>query len=140
MQLDTVGPYVRRRLEHWGDEFALGRDCDHLGYSSKNLLHILMEHHGMPGRATGYKPLEVNAEAQEVEDAVYRIARTDPQTAWVLRAYYCGRGRRKIERYETANMMLANAGLPMMRQRAYLECAARGTYNVQEILGIRVAA
>jgi hypothetical protein len=40
--------------------------------------------------------------------------------ACVLRAYYCGSGRRKIERYETALNLIANAqpgaALPTLRQ------------------------
>ena len=31
MHVDTMNEYVRRRLEHWGDEFALARDCEYLG-------------------------------------------------------------------------------------------------------------
>ena len=140
MQLDTMNSYVRHRLEHWGDEFALARDCEYLGHQSKNLLYVLMQHHGMPGKATGYKPLEVNPEAMEIEDIVSDIARSDRAKSWVLRAYYCGRGRRKFERMETANLLLTNDGFPPMRQRAYLDCAADGTRMVGLKLGFRMAA
>jgi len=52
MQLDTFGEYVRSRLEHWGGEYALHRDCEYLGFQSRNLLAVLIEHRGdMPGRA-----------------------------------------------------------------------------------------
>ena len=65
MQPDTMNEYVRRRLERWGEEFALARDCDYLGHQSKNLLYVLMQHRGMPGKATGFKSLEVDAEADD---------------------------------------------------------------------------
>ncbi len=141
MQLDTMGPYVRRRLEAWGDEFALARDCEYLGHQSQNLLYVLMQHRGMPGRATGFKPLEVNQEAQQIEDIVLEIARHNPAMGWVLRAYYCGRGRRKNERWETANMMLANAGLPMLSRDSYMDVAKRGEERVYGLLlGVARAA
>ena len=44
MQPDTMNSYVRRRLEHCGDEFSLARDCEYLGHQSKNLLYVLMQH------------------------------------------------------------------------------------------------
>ncbi len=134
MQTDLMGEYVRRRLEQWGDEFALHRDCEYLGHQSKNLIAVLMEHHEMPARAIGYKPLEVNAEAQQVEDIVCEIAKHAPAIGWVLRAYYCGMGRRKVERWETANMLLAGAGIPMVSQTSYLDIAKRGTERVHGML------
>lgn len=133
-QVDIMAEYVRRRLEHWGEEFALSRDVEYLGFSSTNLLHVLMQHHGMPGRTTGYKPLETDAQAQQIEDIVSEIARHSPVMGWVLRAYYCGQGRRKFERHETANMLLASAGLPPLGRSAYMELAARGTERVLGML------
>lgn len=142
MHVDTMGPYIRQRLDHWGDEFALHRDCEYLGHQSKNMLQVLIEHRGeMPGRAQGYKPLETNVEAQQVEDTVAEIGRHNPGMAIVLRAYFCGRGRRKVERWETANLLLANAGLPVLGQVAYLNLAALGQDVVGERLcGRRTAA
>lgn len=119
MQIDTFGAYIRRRLEHWGEEFALHRDVEWLGYSSKTILKVLMEHRGMPGRATGFKPIETDQLAQQIEDVVSDISKKNAEAAWVLRAYYCGIGRRSVERYETANMLLANAGLGSMSLRKY---------------------
>lgn len=107
--IDTFGEYVEFRLKHWGDEFSLSRRCEYLGYASKNLLAVLMEHHEMPGRVTGYKPLEVDVEAMQIEDIVAEIARDQMAIACVMRAWYCGRGRRKVEKFETANMLIANA-------------------------------
>lgn len=134
MQTDIMGEYVRRRLEHWGDEFALHKDIEYLGFGSKNLLAVLMEHHEMPGRATGYKPLEINPEAQQVEDAVCEISRHAPAIGWVLRAYYCGQGRKKNERWETANLLLATAGLYPVSKPSYLDMVRRGTERVHGIL------
>lgn len=107
--IDTFGDYVRQRLEDWGREFALHRDCDYLGHASKNMLQVLIEHRGeLPGRAQGFAPLQVDLACQQIEDIVTDIARDQPRLACVLRAYYCGRGRRKVERYETALLLIAN--------------------------------
>lgn len=139
--VDTFGPYVRRRLEHWGDEFALHRDCEYLGHQSKNLLQVLIEHQGMPPRTTGYKPMETDLQAQQIEDIVSEISRHNGAMAWVLRGYYCGRGRRKNERWETANLLLANAKLPMMTVDCYMDMARRGEERVYGLLlGIARAA
>ena len=134
-QVDTLGPYVRARLEAWGDEFALARDCEYLGHQSKNMLQVLIEHKGeMPARATGYKPLEVDAEALQIEQIVTEIARHNPAMAIVLRAYYCGQGRRKVERWETANLLLANADLRMVSVDSYMDMARRGEDRVYGLL------
>lgn len=133
-ETDVFGEYVRRRLEHWGEEFALHRDVEWLGYGSKNLLYVLMEHHGMPSRAIGFKPLETDLEAQQVEDIVCEISSANPTMGWVLRAYYCGRGRKKFERWETANMMLAEAKLPELSQASYGDMARRGTDRVYGLM------
>lgn len=139
--VDTFGPYVIRRMEHWGDEFALHRDCEYLGHQSKNLLQVLIEHRGMPPRATGYKPLETDVDAQQIEDIVAEISRHNACMGWVLRAYYCGRGRRKNERWETANLLLASANLPMLSVDSYMTMARRGEERVYGLLlGIARAA
>lgn len=135
MQADTFGVYVRAELEHWGREFALHRDCDYLGHQSKNLLAVLIEHQGeMPGRAQGYKPLETDLRAQRIEDMVAHIARSNLDMAMVLRAYFCGMGRRKVERWETCNLLLANARQRVMTARAYLEMARRGEDRIRGML------
>jgi hypothetical protein len=121
MQADTFGVYVRAELEHWGHEFALHRDCEYLGHQSKNLLAVLIEHQGeMPGRVQGFKPLETDIRAQRVEDIVYSIGKDQVVYACVLRAYYCGMGRKKVERWETANLLLSNVGERVVSQRHYL--------------------
>lgn len=102
-QIDTFGAYVRSRLDSWGREFALHRDCEYLGHRSKDMLQVLIEHKGeMPPRATGFKPLTIPAAEMEVEDIVADMARRDMVLASVMRGYYCGSGRRAMERRETA--------------------------------------
>lgn len=120
MQTDYFGAYVRGELEHWGREFALHRDCEYLGHQSKNLLAVLMEHHEMPGRVQGYKPMETDARAQVIEDIVADIARTDVSLACVLRGYYCGSGRRKEERWQQARELLVLMGQRPVSVRQYL--------------------
>lgn len=147
-EIDSFGEYVRHRLDEWGREFALHRDCDYLGHQSKNMLQVLIEHKGeMPGKAQGYKPLEVNLAAQQIEDIVADIARDEPRLACVLRAYYCGSGRRKVERYETALLLIANverehkANPAMPNNRRYLAMVADGTRTVRgALLGMARAA
>lgn len=132
---DLFGAYVRSELEHWGREFALHRDCEYLGHVSRNMLQVLIEHRGeMPPPNTGYKPLETDARAQLIEDIVADIARSHLAMAICLRAYYCGRGRKRVERWETANLLLANAGLPVVRTTAYMDLAQRGEDRVYGVL------
>ncbi len=69
-ETDLFGAYVRRRLDRWGDVFALHRDCEYLGHVSRSMLQVLIDHRGeMPARPTGFKPLEVDAEAMQIERA-----------------------------------------------------------------------
>lgn len=132
MQVDTYGAYVRAELEYWGREYALHRDCDYLGQQSKNLLQVLIEHKGdMPGRAQGYKPLDTNCRAQLIEDIVASIADSDVTMACALRAYHCGRGRRKVERFETAILLMANCGQRPVSNRQYLTLIELGFQRVR---------
>src|SRR3546814_4411390 len=81
-QVDTFGVYVRDRLDEWGREFSLSRDCEYLGYQSKNMLQVLIEHKGeMPGKTQGYKPLSVSRTALEVEWIITDIARENLRRA-----------------------------------------------------------
>lgn len=141
-QIDTFGEYTRCRLDEWGHEFSLARDCEYLGHQSKNMLQVLIEHKGeMPSKATGYKPLEVLRTAQEIEDIVADIARDQVTIACVLRGMYCGQGRRKVERWETANMLIANMGLKPVTQRHYLTLHDIGIATVRgALIGIARAA
>ncbi len=140
-QVDMFGNYVRQRLEHWGREFALHKDCEYLGHQSKNMLQVLIEHKGdMPGRAQGYKPLTVNQQALEIERIVSEIARSELRLACCMRAYYCGSGRRRYERFETALNLVYTAEcelkgkrLPMNRY-AYLQTVRVGFDVVRRVL------
>lgn len=144
--LDTFGGYVNSRLLQWGDEFALHRNFEWLGYASKNMLQVLIEHKGeMPGRTTGFKPMEVDAQAHEIELLVTDIARDPAQKsmACCLRAYYCGSGRRKVERWETARLLIATArptaSLPTLRQ--YMGLVEDGRLIIRrKLVDIRRAA
>lgn len=142
MQADTFGAYVRARLDGWGREFALHRDCEYLGHASRNMLQVLIDHRGeMPPPNVGFKPLEIDQDALEVENIVTNIARDNRVLACVLRGYYCGSGRRKVERWETANLLISYAGFPVVNQKVFLAQAADGTAQVGRILyGVRSAA
>ncbi len=132
MQVDTFGAYVRAELEHWGREYALHRDCDYLGHQSKNVLQVLIEHKGdMPGRAQGYKPLESDSRAQMIEDVVACISRDNVAMSCCLRAYFCGRGRKKVERFETAILLMANCGHRPVSNRQYLSLVELGFQRVR---------
>lgn len=141
-QIDMFGDYVRGRLEHWGREFALHRDCEYLGHCSKNILQVLIEHRGeMPAPNVGYKPLETDYKAQQIEDIIVGIARANLAMALCMRGYYCGKGRKRVERWETANLLLANAGEAVIRSTAYIELVRRGEERVRGVLeGIALAA
>jgi len=141
-QVDTFGAYVRSRLEGWGDAFALHRDCEYLGHQSVNMLQVLIDHKGeMPARAVGFKPLEVPLDALQIEQIVSEIGREQLGLACVLRAYYCGRGRRKVERWETANLLLAYTGGKPVTQRHYMTMHDVGFAQVRgALLGIAIAA
>lgn len=126
-QVDQFGMYVAGRLAHWGREFALHRDCEYLGHQSKNMVQVLIEHKGeMPARPTGFKPLEVDMLAQQVEDIIADMGRVDRTLATVMRAYYCGKGRKFHERLDTCNEMLAGMGLPTTHRNAYNVMHQRG--------------
>lgn len=147
-EIDTFGEYVRSRLDGWGWEYALHRDCDYLGHQSKNMLQVLIEHKGeMPGHATGYKPLEVDLQAQQIEDLVADIARDQPRIACALRAYFCGSGRRKVERYETALLLIATIEqgkarpAPLPDVRRYMALVGDGLLLIRgALIGIARAA
>jgi len=106
-EIDTFGHYVRQRLDGWGNEFALHRSGHYLGYPRKSTLELLREYGGeMPPRAPGWRPLDVDLDALQVESFVADIAIDQPDTACCLRGYWCGRGRRHKERYETAQDLI----------------------------------
>lgn len=96
------------------------------------MLQVLIEHKGdMPGRAQGYKPLEADSRAQMIEDIVASIAGDNVAMACALRAYYCGMGRRKVERFESAIMLMANCGQRAVSTRQYLSLVELGFQRVR---------
>jgi len=132
MQVDVFGVYVRAELDHWGREFALHRDCAELGHQARNLLQVLIEHKGdLAGRVKGYKPIESDARAQRIEDIVTSIARDSIVMACCLRAYHCGLGRRKVERFDTALRLLANCSQRPISNRQYLSLVELGFQRVR---------
>lgn len=134
-QVDTFGAYVRTRLEEWGTTFALHRDREYLGHRSKNQLQVLIEHGGeMPPRVAGFRPLEIPPAPGQIEDVVQEIARFNLTRAVVLRAYYCGLGRRGVERFETANEMLAEIDLPSISRTKYFSEVDLGVAEVRGVL------
>lgn len=140
--LDTYGEYVRNRLDDWGRVFALHRDCEYLGHQSKNMLQVLIDHKGeIPPRPTGFKPLEIPRDAEQIERIVTDIARVNVTRAVVLRAFYCGMGRRASERKDTANELLSKMKLPTLSEKKYFSEHALGFEAVRWILnGIEYAA
>lgn len=142
MNVDTFGEYVRRRLDDWGHEFSLSRDCEYLGHQSKNVLQVLIEHKGeMPGRTQGFKPLEVSPTAHQIELIISGISRTEKRLACVMRAYYCGSGRRRVERYETANLLLAYTGSGVVTLHQYRSLHEIGLGMVRsDLIGLAKAA
>src|SRR3546814_10783693 len=115
------------------------------------MLQVLIEHKGeMPGKTQGYKPLSVSRTALEVEWIITDIARENLRRACILRAYFCGRGRRKVERLETARLLIATAEAGRLRgslpsERRYLEQVELGirseehTSELQSLMRISYA-
>ena len=109
--------YVRQRLRDWGHEFMLERSIDELGFNGKNMIAVLMEHHGeMPSKPTGYKPMTLPEMEWQIECIVREIHRDLPHLSIVLRAYYCGSGRIATERKELAEELI---GKPLSRRVYY---------------------
>jgi len=134
-QTHTFCEYVRTRLGSWGHHFALHRDCEYLGHQSRNMLQVLIDHRGeMPPRATGYKPLEVDPLALQVEQIVTDLAMIRVNAAIVLRAWYCGRGRVRHERYDMACEMTRSIVGKDLSQRQYYTLHDIGFAHVEGAL------
>src|SRR3546814_16052101 len=115
-QVDTFGVYVRDRLDEWGREFSLSRDCEYLGYQSKIMLQVLIEHKGeMPGKTQGYKPLSVSRTALEFEWLITALPRENLRRPCIFRAYLCGRRRSQVEPLDTARLLVASLGADRLR-------------------------
>lgn len=145
MQPDTFGVYVRRELDHWGMEFALHRDCEYLGHRSKDMLQVLIEHRGeMPPRVTGFKPMETDTRAQRIEDIIADLARWNVERACIMRAFYCGMGRKGFERREVAEGMvrrvLQRADYRLTRPRFFAEHELGFEFVRGRLIGVAEAA
>ena len=101
--------YVENRLQHWGSVFALHRDHENIGWREKSMLAVLLEtgFQGQP-EAKGYKPLQVDELAMQIEEIVHEISIPDSTRpyAQVLRAWYAARGRKHVEKLEEARSRL----------------------------------
>lgn len=123
MTMSSAENYAHLRLDHWGDEFAYHRDHERLGHRSKDMLAVLIEHGGeMPPRPTGFKPLEVDLDALQIERLVHDLFLIAPHQAWALRAYYCSRGRRGVERYDCFRGLCGRG----YSRRSYFDFVAAG--------------
>lgn len=97
--------YVTARLNAWGREFALERyDEPH----EHTLLYLLVKFGGeIPRLEGGRAPESVNDEAWQIERLIAVMHSERPVEASVLRAYYGGRGRHKVERRSQAQELAA---------------------------------
>lgn len=137
-QTDIMREMVRRRLEMWGMEYALDRGSQHLGFSSTNILHTLI-HKGVQARVSGLMISE-SSDSDEVELIVTDIARTEMRIACCLRGYFCGRDRRKIERFEKAVELATAQGIRKFSLRTYLNDVELGSAMVRVVLVARLAS
>lgn len=98
-----TGVYIRDMLEVWGREFQLFSESEP---HAETLLYKLVLYGGEIPRLEGGRPPErVNEQAYAIEVIVAKMHQTRPVESSVMRAYYCGRGRHKFERRETAEML-----------------------------------
>lgn len=137
MQSDLFGAYVETRLDSWGRCFALHRDCEYLGHQSQNMLQILIDHRGeMPPRPVGFRPLEISPSDLEIELIVCSIASYDVARASSLRAYFCGNGRRGVERLDIARELIkrATGGPAKLSRRGYFALVDLGRAEVRGAL------
>lgn len=120
--------WVTARLAAWGREFriyvhddAASQSCGEPSQVSP--LWVLLKFGGVsPRGAGGRPPVHIDESAWEVEQIVADMFRIRPVDASVLRAYYGGYGRQKIERRELAER-LAGVRIPA---RAYFTAHDRG--------------
>lgn len=108
MQSTEFEGHVRRRLEAWGRDYRLACDLDFLAYGPKNILQVLIEHRGEIPQGGGFRRTPFDSENEEIEILVSELAREEGFLAACIRAYYCGEGRRGVERYELARDLCAH--------------------------------
>lgn len=98
--IDPMSVWVTARLAAWGREFALNREWPSRGVST---LWVLMHFGGVSPRGQGGRaPVLVDPAAWEIERIVADMYLERRVEASVLRAYYGGSGRQKVERREQA--------------------------------------
>lgn len=74
------------------------------------MLQVLIEHRGeLPPKVVGFKLLETDPMAQQIEDIVRDIARHNVERACLVRGYYCGVGRKAVERRTVTEGLVARA-------------------------------
>lgn len=118
---DPLVAIVEARLSAWGREFSL-RDA--MGDpSSVSPLWVLLKFGGVsPRGAGGRPPLHVDSAAWEIERIVAAMYRIRPVDASVLRAYYGGSGRQKVERRALAEQLSGQR----ISERDYFKALDRG--------------
>jgi len=113
---------IKQMLEVWGREFSLDSAQEP---SEATLLYRLIEYGGEIPRLEGGRPPErINEQAYAIEQIVCEMYRTRPVEASVMRAWYCGRGRQKFERRETAEILSGRKIGPSEYFAAYLRALA----------------
>lgn len=112
---------VEGRLVAWGREFGFRAGAS--GYASVSPLWTFLRFGGVSPRGTGSPPpLHIDAAALEIERIVATMFATAPVEASVLRAYYGGVGRQKVERRALAERL---AGV-RIGARDYFHARERG--------------
>lgn len=120
-RIDPLVGVVEARLGAWGREF--GFRGGHGEPSQVSSLWVLLKFGGVsPRGAGGRPPVHVDEAAWEIERIVVSMHRVRPVDASVLRAYYGGVGRQKVERRALAEQ-LAGTRIPA---RAYFVAHDRG--------------
>lgn len=115
-----VEAYICARLDSWGREFALDKLYEPC---AQTVLYLLIKFGGeIPHVEGGPAPEVVDEKAWQIERLIALMNTERPIEAAVMRAYYCGRGRHKVERRETAEML---AGVKLSTQ-AYFSAHDRG--------------
>lgn len=114
MAVSVAEAYLVARLNAWGREFALERfDEPH----EHTLLYLLIKFGGeIPRLEGGRAPESVNEEAWQMERLVALMHTERPIEASVIRAYYGGHGRHKVERRQAAEML---AGMKITAQQYF---------------------
>lgn len=126
---DPMGVWVDARLAAWGREFRVwtrgpaGETCAGAVWPPVSPLWVLLKFGGVSPRGTGGRPpVHVDEEAWVIERIVADMFRVRPVEACVLRAYYGGDGRQKVERRQLAERL---SGVRLSAQ-AYFAARDRG--------------